>query len=178
VQADQRRDRQTVRPRQVRRLAEALDRRTHHRVAEPMPQVGQGLGADGPERARVSTLGIGQADGAKALPGKDMIWDRLLDEAPEISRAIYGADQSFSEMLSIYSTTLNLRELIVKWGNQPSGTELIRESEALSAWMRAVNALQPWLSNTKRNLIALKTTYQSTGHEGAASVRPNPAGPP
>ena len=34
----------TLRHRQIRRAAQAVDRRTHHRVAQPMPPARQGLG--------------------------------------------------------------------------------------------------------------------------------------
>jgi transposase len=49
----------------------------NHRLAEPLPQACQGLGASEPQRARLSALGIDQADGPKALSKPGMIVDGL-----------------------------------------------------------------------------------------------------
>ena len=51
----------------VRRAAQALDRRTHHRLAQPMSPAGQGLGVPQPQRACLPALGVHPADGPKAL---------------------------------------------------------------------------------------------------------------
>jgi hypothetical protein len=57
--------------------AQTLDRRAYHRLAEPLPQVGQRLGVFECQRLGVLALGLGQALGQQALSDKDMIWDRL-----------------------------------------------------------------------------------------------------
>ena len=82
----QRRDRQAIRRRQVRRAAEALDRRAHHRLAQPLPPAGQGLGVPEPQRACLPALGIHPADAAKAMSKPGMIPDGLLkigEQSPE-----------------------------------------------------------------------------------------------
>jgi hypothetical protein len=71
------RDRATLRRRQVRRAAQALDRGAHHRVAEPLPTAEQGLGVPQPKRTRIPTLGLSSADAATALQRLRMILDRL-----------------------------------------------------------------------------------------------------
>src|SRR5271170_4667543 len=63
------------------RLAEALDRRTNDRLAQPMPAPGQGLGMSEPKGARIPALGIHPAHAAKAMSGNAMIPDRLLGRA-------------------------------------------------------------------------------------------------
>src|SRR5271157_3483388 len=78
LRADQRRDRQTVRCRQVRGVAQTLDRRTDDRLAQPVPPPGQGLGVSEPKRSCLLALGIHPADGPKALSGQQMISDGLL----------------------------------------------------------------------------------------------------
>ena len=62
---------------QVRRAAQALDRGTHHRVAEPLPTPGKGLGVPQPKRAGIPAVGISSAHAAKALQRLKMILDRL-----------------------------------------------------------------------------------------------------
>ena len=61
--AGQCRDRQAFGHGQVRRAAQAMDRRTHYRLAEPLPATGQGLGVPQHEWAGFPALGINQADG-------------------------------------------------------------------------------------------------------------------
>jgi hypothetical protein len=57
--------------------AQALDRGTHDRLAQPMPPPQQGLGVPEPKRTRVSPLGFSAADAATPLPNLTMILDRL-----------------------------------------------------------------------------------------------------
>jgi transposase len=64
-----------VLPKRVRRSAP--NRRTHHRLAEPLPAPEQGLGMPEPKRHRLPPLGVGSTDAAKALPFINMILDRL-----------------------------------------------------------------------------------------------------
>ena len=47
--------------------AEALDRRADHRLAEPMPSIGQGLGVPEPQGARVPASRLDPAHAAKAM---------------------------------------------------------------------------------------------------------------
>jgi hypothetical protein len=65
-----------VLPKRVRRSAP--NRRTHHRLAEPVPAPEQGLGMPEPKRHRLPPLGVGSTDAAKALPFMNMILERLL----------------------------------------------------------------------------------------------------
>ena len=60
-----------VLPERVRRSAP--NRRTHHRLAEPLPAPEQGLGVPEPKRPRLPALGVGSIDAAKALPVMDMV---------------------------------------------------------------------------------------------------------
>ena len=64
-----------VLPKRVRRSAP--NRRTHHRLAEPLPAPEQGLGMPEPKRHRLPPLGVGSTDTAKDLPFINMILDRL-----------------------------------------------------------------------------------------------------
>jgi hypothetical protein len=64
-----------VLPKRVRRSAP--NRRTHHRLAEPLPAPEQGLGVPEPKRPRLPALGVGSIYAAKALTVIDMILDRL-----------------------------------------------------------------------------------------------------
>ena len=62
---------------QVRRPAQALDRRADHRLAQPLPPVGQGLGVPEPQRARLPALGLRPPHAPKAMPKHNMISDGL-----------------------------------------------------------------------------------------------------
>jgi hypothetical protein len=73
--------REAVRPAQVRRAAEALDRRAHHRMAQSVPTIGQGLGMPEPLRAQLPALGLSPPHAAKAMSGRQMIPDGLLEAA-------------------------------------------------------------------------------------------------
>ena len=68
-------DRQAIRLPQVRRAAEALDRREDHRLAQPMPTAGQGLGVSEPLRPRLPALGLRPPHAAKAMPENNIIPD-------------------------------------------------------------------------------------------------------
>src|SRR6185369_12381951 len=71
-------DRQAVRSGQgLRGPAEALDCRTHHSLAEPLPSAGQGLGVPQPQGSRLPALGFHSPYAPKALPHNKMIPDRL-----------------------------------------------------------------------------------------------------
>ncbi|CAA9259926.1 MAG: Transposase, partial [uncultured Nocardioidaceae bacterium] len=65
-------NRQALRPPQVRRAAEALDRREDHRLAQPLSPPGQGLGVPEPQRARIPALGLRPPHAAKAMPENNM----------------------------------------------------------------------------------------------------------
>ena len=69
-----------LRHRQVHRAAKALDRGTHHRVAEPMPTPEQGLGVPQPQRTGIPALGVSSTDAATPLQKLKMILDRLLKQ--------------------------------------------------------------------------------------------------
>lgn len=60
-----------VLPKRVRRSAP--NRRTHHRLAQPLPQARQGLGEPEPQRTRLPPAGIDQAHGQEAMQSKGMI---------------------------------------------------------------------------------------------------------
>ena len=62
----------------VHRAAEALDCRTHHRVAKLTPPLRQKLGVPEPERPRLSSLGMDPPDSQKALPENLIISDNIL----------------------------------------------------------------------------------------------------
>jgi hypothetical protein len=64
-----------VLPKRVRRGAP--NRRTQHRLAEPLPAPEQGLGVPEPKRPGLPALGVGSTDAAKALPSMDMMLDGL-----------------------------------------------------------------------------------------------------
>src|SRR4051794_41153472 len=78
-QSDQRGNREAVRPGQIHRAAQALDRRTVDWLAQPVPPPGQRLGMSQPERSGISTLGVHPADAQKALSDHNMIPDGLLE---------------------------------------------------------------------------------------------------
>jgi hypothetical protein len=71
-------NRQAIRPPQVRRAAEAVDRRVNDRLAEPMLTAGQGLGMPEPLRARLPALGFGPHHAPKMMPKHQMISDGIL----------------------------------------------------------------------------------------------------
>src|SRR6266568_5249342 len=74
----QHRDRQALRPGQrLPRPAQTLDRRAHHRLAEPLPQAGQGLGKSQPQGACLPAPGINPPDVAKTMQPCMMFPDRL-----------------------------------------------------------------------------------------------------
>src|SRR4051812_42018834 len=75
--SDQRGNREAVRPGQIHRAAQALDRRTVDWLAQPVPPPGQRLGMSQPERSGISTLGVHSADDQKALSDHNMIPDGL-----------------------------------------------------------------------------------------------------
>src|SRR3954463_6663980 len=86
-------DRQAVRSGQgLRGPAEALDRRTHHRLAEPLPSAGQGLGVPQPQGSRLPALGFHSPDAPKALSHNKMIPDRLSGVAGVYNRWGYLAE--------------------------------------------------------------------------------------
>src|SRR3954463_1437196 len=80
--SDQRGNREAVRPWQIHRAAQALDRRTVDGLAQPVPPPGQRLGMSQPERSGISTLGVHPADGQKALSDHHMSPDGLIDSLP------------------------------------------------------------------------------------------------
>jgi transposase len=72
--------------RPVRRLVSSIARASKapkkralidHRLAQPLLPTGQGLGVLEPQRAGISTLGLGPPHGQKALSSNNMIHDRL-----------------------------------------------------------------------------------------------------
>jgi transposase len=65
-----------VLPKRLRRSAP--NRRTHHRLAEPLPAPEKGLGVPQAKRHHPPPLGVGSTDAAKALPFIEMILDGLL----------------------------------------------------------------------------------------------------
>ena len=77
LQPGERRDRQALRRCALCRVAETLNRRAHHRLAEPLPAAGQRLGAIGPERPRLPARGINPPHAPTPLPNHKMIPDRL-----------------------------------------------------------------------------------------------------
>jgi hypothetical protein len=60
-------------------LTQTLGGRAHHRLAEPVPPPGKGLGMPEPQRTGIPTLGLCSPDAEKALSKKQMISDRLLE---------------------------------------------------------------------------------------------------
>jgi hypothetical protein len=64
-----------VLPKRVRRSAP--NRRTHHRLAAPLPAPEQGLGVPELKRLCLSSPGVGSSDAAKALPLINVMFDRL-----------------------------------------------------------------------------------------------------
>src|ERR1700694_5584909 len=78
--ANRRGDRQALRYRKgLSGLAQAMDRRTHHRLAQPLPPLGQGLGVPQPKGLSVLAPRLNPPHAEKALSKKSMIPDRLLD---------------------------------------------------------------------------------------------------
>src|SRR6516225_5896832 len=72
------RDRQAIGPRQrLPRSAQALDRRTHPRLAWPLPQTRQGLGMPQPQGARLPPPRLHPPHAAKAMQSCMMFPDRL-----------------------------------------------------------------------------------------------------
>src|SRR4051812_11520391 len=97
--SDQRGNREAVRPWQIHRAAQALDRRTVDWLAQPVPPPGQRLGMSQPERSGISTLGVHPADGQKALSDHHMIPDGLLDPgAPKETSPSPNARLSLAEL--------------------------------------------------------------------------------
>ena len=61
-------NRQTIRPAKgLRRPAKTLDCRTHHRLAQPVPAIGQGLGKPQPHRARLPQARVDPLHAPKTL---------------------------------------------------------------------------------------------------------------
>jgi hypothetical protein len=60
--------------------AEALDCRENHRIAQPLPQTGQGLGMSEQQRPSLSCAGLNTPHAAKALSLNAMISDDSLRE--------------------------------------------------------------------------------------------------
>lgn len=60
------------------------DRRTHHRLVEPVPTAEQGLGMPEPKRPGVPPLGVSSTDAATVLPKHGMVLDRLLQHPGQI----------------------------------------------------------------------------------------------
>src|SRR5258705_13429736 len=56
-----------------------MDRRTHHRLAQPLPPLGQGLGVPQPKGLGVLAPRLNPPHAEKALSKKSMIPDRLLE---------------------------------------------------------------------------------------------------
>src|SRR5260370_18100043 len=76
--ANRRGDRQALRYRKgLCGLAQAMDRRTHHRLAQPLPPLGQGLGVPQPKGLGVLAPRLNPPHADKALPEKTMIPVRL-----------------------------------------------------------------------------------------------------
>jgi hypothetical protein len=59
--------------------AQALDRRTHLRMARPLPKTGQGLGMPQQQGARLSAPGLHPPHAAKTMQSRIMFSDRLLE---------------------------------------------------------------------------------------------------
>ena len=79
------RDRQAIGPRQrLRRSAQALDRRTHPRLAWPLPQTRQGLGMPQSQGAGLPPPRLHPPHAAKAMQSGMMFPDRTLANGPEI----------------------------------------------------------------------------------------------
>ena len=57
-----------------------MDRRTHDRLAEPLPEVGQGLGVPQPQGARLLAPRFNPPHAAKTLQSNLMFPDRLLEK--------------------------------------------------------------------------------------------------
>ena len=78
--AREHRDRQALRHgEEVRRVAEAMDRRAHIRVAGAMSLARQGLGEFQSESARVPASRVDPPHAEKAMQSRIMFPDRLLD---------------------------------------------------------------------------------------------------
>src|SRR6476659_5530892 len=74
------RNRQAIRSREgLHRLAQAMGRRAHVRVAWKMQAPGQGLGKSQPPRPRIPTSRVDQAHAEKAMQSNMIFPDRLLE---------------------------------------------------------------------------------------------------
>ena len=65
-------------PKDPRRAAQTLDRRTNHRLAHAMSAPGQGLGVPEPHKPHLSALGVYSPHASKAMSRRQMTPDRLL----------------------------------------------------------------------------------------------------
>jgi hypothetical protein len=61
----------------LHRAAQALDRRTHLRLARPLPTTGQGLGMPQPQGARLPAPRLHPLHAAKTMQSRMMFSDRL-----------------------------------------------------------------------------------------------------
>ena len=76
------RDRQAIgSSHRVRRTAQALDRRTHLRLARPLPTTGQGLGMSQPQGPRLPAPRLHPPHAAKTMQSRMMFSDRLLESS-------------------------------------------------------------------------------------------------
>jgi hypothetical protein len=74
------RDRQAIgSSHRLRRTAQALDRRTHLRLARPLSTTGQGLGMPQPQGPRLPAPRLHPPRAAKTMQSRMMFSDRLLD---------------------------------------------------------------------------------------------------
>ena len=78
------RDRQAFQPPQVCRPAKTMDRRAHHRLAQPLSTPRQGLGMSQPLQSRLPALGIRPPHAPKTLPKYKMIPDGLLEQIADV----------------------------------------------------------------------------------------------
>src|SRR5258707_8041052 len=69
-----------------------MDRRTHHRLAQPLPPLGQGLGVPQPKGLGVLAPRLNPPHAEKALSKKSMIPDRLLGPIRATLRSPRGFD--------------------------------------------------------------------------------------
>jgi hypothetical protein len=89
----QNRNRPTRRSRQrVRAIAQALDCRTHDRLAEPLPPTGQGLGEPQSQRSRFSQTRFHPAHVAKAMQSLNKSPDGLSGEVANEARILFAMD--------------------------------------------------------------------------------------
>jgi hypothetical protein len=80
---------------------------------------------------------------------------------PELAQAITAPDRDYSNVLSLYSTSLNLRDEIFKWVGQPNEWATIQNTRTYVEWDRAIRSVQPWLDGARQNLIRLRQQYAS-----------------